>query len=164
MYSSSVLIFKYLGYYINSSNSQGHGIHSPFLFNFIKKVLNDSTDYPAYEKVEAERALLLRDKSLLTITDFGAGSGHSRKNTRKVNNIARHALKTKKYATLLFRMGAYFKPGTIIELGTSLGITTAYLALSQPLARVLTFEGADEIAARAKVLFDRLAINNISLV
>jgi len=164
MYSPSRLFFKYLRYYINSSNSRGHGTHSPFVFDFIKKILNDRKDYPAYEIIEAERKLLLKDETLLNVKDFGAGSGHNKTNSRKVNEIARHSLKPKKYATLLFRMVNYFKPETIVELGTSLGTTTAYLALSQPSAKVLTFEGADEIAARAKLLFEKLGIHNISQV
>jgi predicted O-methyltransferase YrrM len=164
MYSPSRLFLKYLRYYINSANSRGHGTHSPFVFDFIKKILNDRKDYPPYQIIEAERKLLLEDETLLNVTDFGAGSGYNKTNRRKVNEIARHSLKPRKYATLLFRMVNYFKPGMIVELGTSLGTTTAYLALARPAAKVLTFEGADEIAARAKALFEKLGIHNISQV
>ena len=164
MYSPSRLFLNYLRYYLNSSNSRGYGTHSPFVFDFIKKILNDRTEYPAYKIIEAERRLLLRDETLLSVKDFGAGSGHNKTNSRKVSEIAKHSLKPTKYATLLFRMAAYFKAESIIELGTSLGTTTAYLALSRPSAKVLTFEGADEIAARAKVMFEKLGISNISQV
>jgi predicted O-methyltransferase YrrM len=164
MYSPFQLAFKYLRYYIKSSNSRGHGIHSPFVFDFIKKILNDRNNYPVYNLIEAERRLLLTDEAFLHVTDFGAGSGHTKTENRKVKDIAEYALKPHKYAALLFRMAAYFKPETIIELGTSLGTTTAYLALASPLSRVITFEGADEIAARARTMFEKLGLNNISQV
>jgi predicted O-methyltransferase YrrM len=164
MYSPFRLAFKYLRYYIRSSNSRGHGTHSPFVFHFIKNILNDRNKYPASKIIEAERRLLLKDRTLLNVTDFGAGSGHTKTKNRKVSEIAKHALKSQKYATLLFRMATYFKPDTIIELGTSLGTTTAYLALARPSAKVMTFEGSDEIAAYAGTLFKKLGIFNISQI
>ena len=74
MYSKFRLGSKYLSYYLAASNSKGHGIHSPFVFEFITKVLNDRTHYPAYEIVEVLRRRLLSDETMLTIEDFGAGS------------------------------------------------------------------------------------------
>ncbi|MHA4847090.1 O-methyltransferase [Flavitalea antarctica] len=164
MYSPVRLAFKYLRYYIHSSNSRGHGIHSPFVFDFIKNVLNDRSRYSVYDQIESERKIMLRDHSLLHVTDFGAGSGHTKTKNRRVSEIAKHALKPPKYAKLLFRMAAYFKPETMMELGTSLGTTTAYLALARPSATVLTFEGSDEIAAYATQLFKKLGIKNISQI
>ena len=46
MYSKFQLGLKYLNYYLTASNGKGHGMHSPFVFEFITKVLNDKTDYP----------------------------------------------------------------------------------------------------------------------
>ena len=74
MYSKWQLATKYLKYILTASNGKGHGMHSPFLFHFITKVLNDKKEYPAYKNVENLRKKLLTDQTELTIEDFGAGS------------------------------------------------------------------------------------------
>src|SRR3990170_3683902 len=48
---------------ITAANSKGHGIHSPFVYDFVRNVLNDHQQYPAYKRVEAMRELLLKDKT-----------------------------------------------------------------------------------------------------
>ncbi len=39
-YSTPTLLIKYLHYYWVAANTKGHGIHSPFVFKFIKEILN----------------------------------------------------------------------------------------------------------------------------
>ncbi len=41
MFTRFQLAKKYLHYYLTASNGKGHGIHSPFVFDFVKHVLND---------------------------------------------------------------------------------------------------------------------------
>ena len=52
----------------------------------------------------------------------------------------------------------------ILELGTSLGITTSYLASANPAAQITTMEGASAVAAVAKDNFNKLGLNNIRVV
>jgi predicted O-methyltransferase YrrM len=164
MYSRIQLAIKYLSYYFSASNGKGHGMHSPFVFDFIIHVLNDKTIYPDYERVEAQRAKMLADKRMLAITDFGAGSSNSSSNQRSVSSIAGSAVKPKKYGQLLYRMVKKYRPSAILELGTSLGITSSYLALGNPQARMITLEGADEIAAVAKNNFKEMGVERIEVV
>jgi predicted O-methyltransferase YrrM len=164
MYSLPQLAFKYLRYYITASNGKGHGTHSPFLFDFITTVLNDKAGYSEYKKVEALRKQLLSDSRMFVIEDFGAGTAFLEKHKRSIQSIARNAAKSKKYGQLLFRMIRKYKPATIIELGTSLGITTSYLSLASPAAKVITMEGAAEIATVARQNFSKLALKNIDLI
>ncbi len=164
MYSKTQLLFKYLQYYFRASNGKGHGTHSPFVFEFITKVVNDKTVYPEYEKVEALRKQLLQDSRLFVVEDFGAGGEFLKKYEQSINSIARNAAKSKKYGQLLFRMVKNYQPATILELGTSLGITTSYLSLAKPEARLITMEGAKEIADVAKQNFSALGLSNIELI
>jgi len=164
MYSKSQLFFKYLQYYFTSSNGKGHGTHSPFVFEFITKVLNDKTVYSEYERVERLRNQLLNDNSILNVEDFGAGSSVSKTNQRTVSSIARNAAKSKKLGQLLFRMVKFYQPSTILELGTSLGITSSYLALANQDARMITMEGSKEIAEAARKNFRNLEIRNLEIV
>ncbi len=150
-------------YYLTASSSKGHGIHSPFVFEFIEKVLNDSHTYDCYAHIEKERKALLADITVIEVEDFGAGSAVIKNNLRMVRDIAASSLKSKKFSQLLFRMVQYYKPTTILELGTSFGITTSYLASGNAQATVYTCEGAGNIAAIAQQTFDHLHINNISL-
>src|SRR6185436_16653656 len=164
MYSPLQLAIKYFNYWITASNGKGHGMHSPFVFEFITKVLNDKTVYPEYEKVEALRDQLLNDTTVLEVEDFGAGSVIDKKNKRSISSIAKNAAKPKKFGQLLFRMVKRYQPKTILELGTSLGITTSYLSLAKPDARLITMEGSKEIADVAKQNFNAIELKNVELI
>jgi len=138
-------------------------MHSPFVFEFITKILNDKTRYPAYEKVETLRTQLLNDDTVLQVEDFGAGSVIDKKNKRSISSITKNAAKPKKFGQLLFRMIKHYQPATILELGTSLGITTSYLALAKPDEKVITMEGSKDIANVAKRNLRNLEIRNAEI-
>ena len=163
MFSRFQLLKRYLHYYLTASNGKGHGTHSPFVFDFIKNVINDKTIYPSFSAIEQIRKDLLTDNTTIEVEDFGAGSSVIKTNRRVVKAIAASSLKPKKYAQLLYRMVKYYKPETILELGTSFGITTAYLASANEQSKVFSCEGSSSIASIAQNNFDNLGLKNIEL-
>ncbi|MBL7700758.1 MAG: class I SAM-dependent methyltransferase [Ferruginibacter sp.] len=163
MYTRFQLAKKYLRYYLTASNGKGHGIHSPFIFDFVQHVLIDKCDYPVYQSIEKIRKQLLNNSTVIEVEDFGAGSSVIKTNQRAVSAIAASSLKPKKYAQLLYRMVQYYKPQTIVELGTSFGITTSYLASANDTSKVFTCEGSAAIAAIARRNFQTLQLKNIQL-
>lgn len=164
MYSTFQLIKKYLRYRVTAANGKGHGIHSPFVYEFVEQVLNDKKEYPFYKKAEKRRADLLQDHRSVEVEDFGAGSTVIKSRQRKVSAIAASSLKPRKYAQLLFRIVQYYKPGIILELGTSFGISTSYMAAAYPETKVYTEEGSEAIAAIAKESFRQLDLEGIELL
>ena len=64
MYSSFQLARKYLQYYIKASNGKGHGMHSPFVFDFILNVLNNRQNYIPPPEIEDLRKELLQKMPL----------------------------------------------------------------------------------------------------
>lgn len=139
-------------------------MHSPFVFDFITHVMNDFTDYAAYDKIETIRKKLLKDQTSVTLKDFGAGSAITKSNTRKIASIAKNSAKPRKYGQLMYRMAKHYQCKNILELGTSLGITTAYLASADPEATVITMEGADAVADIAQRNFNEVGLKNIEIV
>ncbi|HMJ45830.1 MAG TPA: class I SAM-dependent methyltransferase [Ferruginibacter sp.] len=164
MYSPIQLAFKYCRYFIRSANGKGHGVHSPFVFEFIIKILKEDIKRSAFILIESIREHLLADDSILQVKDFGAGSAVIKSNNRVVKNIAASSLKSKKIARLLYRMVQHYKPSNIIELGTSFGITTSYLALASQHTPVYTLEGDSSIASVALKNFSALNIRNVNLL
>jgi predicted O-methyltransferase YrrM len=164
VYSSFQLAIKYLRYYFTASNGKGHGTHSPFVYDFIIHVLNDKKKYDCYDRIEIVREQLKKDSTIIEVEDFGAGSTVIKSNKRVVKDIAKSSLKSPKFAQLLFRMVKYYKPENILELGTSFGITTAYLACGNANSKVHTCEGASQIASIAQNNLKQLAINNVMLL
>ncbi len=161
-YSSFTLVFKYLRYFLKAKSK--YDIHSPFLFEFVTQVLNDKTQYPNYKWPEIIRQQFLKDNRVVEVEDLGAGSRVHASSTRKVSSIAKSALKSKKLARLLFRMAAFYKCKNTIELGTSLGVTSAYLAFSQDETNVYTIEGSKAIADLAFDKFRRYKIANVKAI
>lgn len=163
MYSKFQLAKKYLHYCLTASSGKGHGIHSPFVFDFIKNVLRDKKNYNWYAVIEKGRHQLLKQKGQIEVEDFGAGSSVIKTKKRVVADMAGSSLKPVKYAQLLYRMVQYYKPHTILELGTSFGITTSYLAAGNAKAKVYSIEGSPAIAEIASKTFDRVGLKNIEL-
>lgn len=164
MYTALQLAKKYATYFLQGLNGKGHGVHSPFVFDFIKFVKNDKKRYDCYVPIENIRQQLLKDNTIIEVQDFGAGSTVIKTNKRIVRKMAASSLKPKRFAQLLYRIIQYYKPATILELGTSFGITSAYIAEGNPAAKLYTLEGAPSIAAIAKQNFEILGIRNIQLI
>lgn len=136
-----------------------HSVHSPFIFDLYTNIIKDRKAYYIFSNIESVRSKLLLDNSIIQVTDYGTGNS----NSRKVANIAARSLKPQKTAELLFRLANHFKPKHLLELGTSLGITSAYLASVSPNSQLTTLEGCPEIARIAQETFDTLNLRNVVL-
>ena len=155
-------LLAYLRFWLRSGNA--HGLHSPFVFGLYTSVVRHTGLFAAYAAVEARRQQLLSSSASISVMDFGAGSHTGAGRQRRVADIARTAAKPPQLAQLLFRLVNYFRPATVLELGTSLGLTTAYLAAADSRCRVLTFEGCPNVAAVARETFAALNLDNVKIV
>ncbi|MEN9512690.1 MAG: hypothetical protein RJB16_450 [Bacteroidota bacterium] len=164
MYPTFTLIKKYIQYYVNASNSKGHGVHSPFVYQFIQEVLLNKQIPHEANLMEAKRKDLLTDNTIIEVWDRGAGSRQNNQPKRVVKDIAAAALKPKKYAQLLAKIVDYFQPENIIEMGTSLGVTTCYLAKAAKGQPVFTMEGAPAVAEWAKKTMADLHVQNAQII
>ena len=156
-FTKDFLLHKY-------TSKNRHGLHSPFVYNLVDKVIYDYQHKPAYDKVEKERDQLLIDDTYITVTDLGAGSRVNKNNRKKISDITINALKSPKLAQLLYRLAVFARPDSIVELGTCLGITTLYLHEAAPAARVYTLEGCPETANVAMRVFRRAGLTDLKLI
>ncbi len=154
---------QYLKYKLFARHRKGHGIHSPFVFQLLTRIIEDNTKYPAFEEIEELRKKMLNSNQKIQITDFGAGSKRLKQAERKIKNIVRFSGRKPKYGRMIFRLIKHFNPQQIVETGTSLGIGTAYLAKANPAAQVFTCEGCPESAKIAQQNFNSLQLNNVKL-
>lgn len=141
-----------------------HGVHSPFTYRLLDEVIYDFKTKADYQNIEKLRSELFRDSRIITIRDLGAGSTLNTSKQKQVSTLAKNALKSARLAQLIFRLAADLKPKNIIELGTCLGITTAYLAKAAPEARLISIEGCPETSAIARENLGKLKITNTELL
>lgn len=158
----NIMYFDYYKFLIKSKNE--YSLHSPFLFDFYTKVVKDKKPNSAFEAIEILRKKLLKDDSKIEVIDFGAGSKNKKGNLKKIKEIASNSAKKPRIARFLFKIIRYFDYKTIIDLGTSLGLTTAYQALAADDGRIVSFEGCPNIAQIAKENFEELNLKNIELI
>lgn len=156
-------ITGFIRYYFAAVNE--HGIHSPFVFRLLTEAVYLKGKEPSFETVEAIRSQLLADTREIAVTDLGAGStydGTAAK--RKVSDMTRRFAKSKRYGRLLYRIVQHLKPSVMLELGTSLGISTLYQAMAHPDGTVYTVEGCENTAAIAAENFRTAGTKNIKVM
>lgn len=144
-----------------------HSLHSPFLFTVYTRVVRaDNRREPAFRAVQALRSGMRRSRRIIRITDYGAGSNVNSSRERAIGDIARHSSKPARFGRLLFRLIRHFNAKTVVDLGTSLGLTTVYLAEAARLhgGQVFTFEGCPQTAAVAQQNFESLRLPNVTVV
>ena len=146
------------------SSKTRHGVHSPFVYNLLDKIIYDFHAKEVYKPIEELRAKLLKDKRFINTLDMGAGSLINPGKKKQVKMLAANALKPQRLAQLIYRLAHYFNPAKVVELGTCLGITTSYLAKAIPDGRIISVEGCPETAAVAAENFKSLSITNVDLL
>ena len=150
---------EFLKHRLTAGNA--HDIHSPFLFDLYTNVIMDGSRFYAFEKIESVRSKMILSTEKIPVLDFGTGGEEKKQRLLSLNFIARNYIKPAREGQLLFRLVNFFKPKTILELGTSLGITTLYLSAPLSSSTVITLEGCPNTSAVAKKNFEQLAVTNI---
>ena len=170
----------WLRHQLTAWNTGGEGVHSPYLFEWVRMVMSDKHSYYKWHEIENLRQGLLKDKRELEFVDYGkkrTEDGEVKIDRRRVCDIARGSLARKDYAQMLARLVCWLgekkaengkQEGegglTIVELGTSFGITTSYLAAMDSRNRVVTFEGCPGVAEIAQANWAKLQLENIECV
>ena len=157
-----LFIFKYIYYFLTSKNE--HYIHGPFIFRFVTQIIYGKTPDDYCYNIEELRKNLCQSETIIHINDFGAGSNINKSIKRKIKDIAKNSAKNQKFGELLYRIVKTYKPKKSVELGTSLGVSTCYLAKANPEGRIFTFEGCEETADIAKKNFKKLNLKNIKII
>ena len=159
------MIFNFIRDYLKHrlTSKTRHGTHSPFVYKLTDEVIYDFQPTNDYKTIEDQRKKLLNDHSVIQVTDLGAGSHLNKNKTKRISEIAKNALKSPRLAQLIYRLAKDNHPDHIVELGTCLGITTAYLSNACPQADIITIEGCPETAKKAYQNFRDLELDNVEL-
>jgi len=154
------ITFKFILHFLTAKNTLGFGVHSPYVFHFTKFVIYNRGSYYIFSAIEKMRLSLKNDKRILNFVDFGTGD----KSNISIAEITAKSMKSAKYGQLLYRLSDYIQARKILELGTSLGLTTSYLAASSSISKVVSLEGSQQIADVALENFKHLEIKNIKII
>ena len=163
-------VLAFFKHFFTSWNTTGEGIHSPYLFELVRFVLRDNNAYYCFADIERRREMLEACEDTLDVVDYGsAGSPDGKHIRRRVCDIAKNHLESKQAGQALFRLVNWIgmhekRPLEILELGTSLGVTTAYLAAADSRNRVMTMEGSDAVLKLAQGTWQTLKLENIEWV
>jgi len=158
--SALFYIKRYIKHWFSAKRKGGFGVHSPFVFHFITKVIEEKNPYYSYSEVERVRKSLLSNTETINVIDYGTGPSCK----KRVCDIAKSSLKSSKLAQLIFRIAISNKSKSILELGTSLGVTTLYLSKTDSRASITTLEGSPETASVAQRYIKNADANNVQIV
>lgn len=153
-------ILSYIKFLFQATNQ--HGVHSPFVYDFVTKCLYDKEKHQAYINLDNYRNTLKNSKVELEVTDCGEGSKVLDSNKRKVSQMVAISSCSKKEARLLLRMAKYFKISSVLELGTSLGMGTYAFALANKNIKITTIEGCKNTSNFSESQFQKLGINTVN--
>ena len=121
---------------------KGFGVHSPFVFNLITKVIEEKCSYYSFYDIELLRKQLLFREGEINYPD------RQNKGKRK---------------TLLFRLTNYFKSKNILQIGTTMGLSTLYLTSYATGLKCIALENVPEFATTARQAFAKEGRNPVDL-
>jgi predicted O-methyltransferase YrrM len=127
----------------------------------VSKVFRNKTDRNIVCTIEKVRKKLISEQGSIKMNDLGSGKDKRKTNIRKVSEIARNSPVPSKYAQLLSNLASEFGGPMIVELGTSFGISTMYMAYGSPGSVIYTIEGSKEVAEIANRNFNEAGLKNI---
>ena len=150
---------QFLNFYLSAVTK--YQLHSPFVFELANAVLDDERWYYAFRDVERIRKEMLTSDVKLEITDYGTGGA---KRHATVRLVARRAGSSLRQGRMLFRLANWAAPKTMLEFGTSLGVSAMYLASGMRSARLVSLEGCADCAAVARANLGILDLKNAEVV
>lgn len=162
-----------LAHLLRSRSTAGHGVHSPFVYDFLTQAVRNKQSADIVKHIRALKDEMVNDRRIISVIDLGAGSLKGAGSERKVSRILADAALPVRQAWLLGRMCRWYNErqadytggdGIILELGTSLGVSALALSLAAPGRRVVTVEGCPVLSAIAAENLQRHGADNVQVI
>ena len=151
--------WRFLIHWLNAVDE--HSLQAPFIYEFCTKVVKNRSFNQSHAAIQALRSKLRNDQTIVRFNDLGAGTQAVGKST--IGKISKTSHQPK-VANLLYNIANRFGPKSILELGSSLGLSALHMAASAPDARIFTLEGSHELGTLADRHFQQLGVKNIQLM
>jgi predicted O-methyltransferase YrrM len=155
-----IVVYKFILHVLSAKHTRGFNVHSPFVYNFINNVICGQHKFYVFDKIENLRESLKTNKQTVYTVDYGT----QKDGVRSVSSISKTSLKSPKYGQLFYRIIRNTESLNVLELGTSLGVTTSYLAAGSDSIKCISLEGSPEIAKIARQNIHSLDIKNVDIV
>lgn len=155
---------SFLKYLLFSRHKGGHGIHSPFVYDFIVGVFRNKQIPHELERIEEIRSTLRQSDEFIWVDDLGSGHLNRDPERKSVSRITRTAATRRKYGRLLYKISRYAKPTKVLELGTSLGFGSMYLGMANQQSEMVTIDGCKACSGIAERNFKALEFNHIRVM
>lgn len=155
--SSFYRLKKYLCYQWQAKSK--YYLHSPFAYQFYLQVLSSKSN-SSLSPINNLRRQLSKNNSTIQLTDFGAGHVSS----RTISSLEKNVAVRKKHGALLYNLVRYFKSENILEIGTSIGLSSSYLALANSGAKIISLEGSERLIDIARQNHAQLHIQNVDIM
>jgi len=155
-------ILKYIEHLFYLGHRKGHGIHSPYVFDFINGVVFNAKQWQVPDQPGRVHKVMRKDCSLIPRNE-PPGEIANEHDTRSISSFIKKASVSYKYGALLYRISLWFEAESVVELGSGLGISTAYLRAGSPTASFHTVEGGRIRAILAEQVIYRSKLGKVNM-
>lgn len=135
-------------------------LHSPWVYQFYKSVLLNRAENRQGTRLNQYRTALQNSGLYLHAFKNGAMQAVA----VPVSQIEKQVAVRHKYGMLLYHLVATYKPATILEIGTSIGISTAYIRAANHESNITTLDANSEAQHIAKDFHTKFGFDNIRYV
>lgn len=151
-------IWQYIKYFFKSKHWRGYGVHSPYMFYLVTMIIEDRNSFYRFSQIENMRKVLKNTTKTLMVGNEGE------KKEVKISSLLKQGSISPSYDQLLFRLSRYFHPKNILEIGTTIGLSTMYMAAPDSTCNVYTVEKDAGISSLARLNFKRAEFSNIKVL
>lgn len=151
-------------YFLCSRHGRGHGIHSPFVFDLINSVLRKEVPGKDIDAVRYIRDKMYGSGITVRVNDLGTGPVRKSSPGRRLSNIAKRSSVHDRYGRILYNLASRYNGEKILELGTSVGISTIFISRGAPFSRIISIEGCPVLAGIAKENLSEAGMGNVEIL
>lgn len=151
----------YIQFRKKATSRKGHGIHSPFMFQFVRSCLAPKPN-KTYVQIEDEIQQEIKNFPVLP-SGIDAGAGQNTGKPIKPVFFYQNSSVRGKWGMLLYRIVQEYRPKNILELGTGIGVSACIMHKANAQAHITSLEGNETMAKHARMLWQKTG-SSINLI
>ncbi len=121
----------------------------------------DDRHFYAFDEAEFLREQLEQNKEQMEMIDLGAGSKKGNAHKKQIAQVAKNSLSSAWQCQMMFKLVDHLQSEQILEIGSSLGISSIYLAKANGKSSVQSLEGNHDSITIAKNMATRARVQNV---